>query len=194
MLGSATPVLGWLYAWAPPFRLFRICERYVFLVQVAVSVLAAHGVEALSEVRPLRPAIPSATSLALPMLAVALVVVVAARHAAAAPRLAEDMHWLLLGGGATLLLAVAIAVRPASSAALGAAMALVVAVDLGVMARRAGVLHPGTFDARSSVVSDAWVTRMQSEGDTVASTTSSGSGGAPDRGWACATSGATSSP
>ncbi len=58
MFGSATPLLGWLYACAPPFRLFRICVRYVFLVQVAVSVLAAHGLEALSELRSLRRAPP----------------------------------------------------------------------------------------------------------------------------------------
>ena len=34
------------------------------------------------------------------------------------------------------------------------------------MAQRAGVSHSGRFDARSTVVSDAWVARMQSEGDT----------------------------
>jgi hypothetical protein len=165
MLGSATPVLGWLYVWAPPFRLFRICARYVFLVQLAVSILAAHGVDALSELRGPRFTVPFATSLALPLLAIGGIVIVAAQHAAAAPKLAEDMHWLLLGGGATLLLAVAVALRPAASAALGAAIALVIAVDLGVMARRAGVVHPGRFDARSTLVSDAWLTRLQSEGD-----------------------------
>ena len=166
MLGSATPVLGWLYVWAPPFRLFRICERYVFLVQLAVSVLAAQGVEALSELRAPRFTILFVTSLALPLLAIAGIVIVAARHAAAAPNLAEDMRWLLLGGGATLVLAAAIAVRPAASAALGAAMTLVLAVDVGVMARRANVVHPGSFDARSALVSDAWLTRLQSEADT----------------------------
>jgi hypothetical protein len=57
MFGSATPLLGWLYAWAPPFRLFRICVRYAFLVQVAVSVLAAHGLDALSELGE-RPWVP----------------------------------------------------------------------------------------------------------------------------------------
>ena len=71
MLGSATPLLGWLYAWAPPFRLFRICVRYVFLVQVAVSVLAAHGFEALAELR--APALDAGLrgELALPLAAAA---------------------------------------------------------------------------------------------------------------------------
>jgi hypothetical protein len=47
MMGSGTPLLRLLYAWVPPFRLFRMCSRYVFLVHVAVAVLAAHGIGAL---------------------------------------------------------------------------------------------------------------------------------------------------
>jgi hypothetical protein len=181
MLGSATPLLGWLYVCAPPFRLFRICERYVFLVQLAVSVLAAFGVDALSTLRPSRapglprgpvtvsgkrPALALALSLALPLAAVATLVGVAAQHAAAAPRLADDLRWLLLGGGVTLALAVVVAVQPGWAAAVGALMATAVAVDLGVMAQRAPVFHGGRFDPSSTVVSDAWVARMQAEGDT----------------------------
>ena len=41
-----------------------------------------------------------------------------------------------------------------------------VAVDLGVMAHRAGVFRAGRFDATSTLVSDAWVTKMQAESDT----------------------------
>jgi hypothetical protein len=47
MMGSGTPLLRLLYTLLPPFRLFRICARYVFLVHVAVAVLAAHGIGAL---------------------------------------------------------------------------------------------------------------------------------------------------
>ena len=106
MLGNATPVLRWLYEWAPPFRLFRICSRYVFLVEVAVSILAAQGFAAL-----------------------------------VAP------------------------VRRDRSALIGIAVAIGVAIDLGSMAQRAGVVEEGPFDARWSLVSDAWVTRMQADAD-----------------------------
>ncbi|HTB73486.1 MAG TPA: YfhO family protein [Polyangiaceae bacterium] len=166
MLGSATPVLGWMYTAAPPFRLFRICVRYVFLLQVAVAVLAAHGLEALPELRPRRFTSAFAASLALPLTFVGAIVLVAALHTAAAPRLADDMNWLLLGGGVTLVLAVAAALRPASFPAVGAVLALLVAVDLGVTSHRASVARAGRFDPTSTLVSDQWVARMQSDGDT----------------------------
>jgi hypothetical protein len=165
MLGSATPLLGWLYAAAPPFRLFRICVRYVFLLQVAVAVLAAHGVDALPHLRPARFTPAFAASLAVPLLAVGVLVLIAGLHTAASPRLADDMNWLLLGGGATLALALAMVVRPASSPAIGALLALVVAVDLGVTSHRASVSRAGRFDATSTVVSDDWVAGMQNDGD-----------------------------
>ena len=74
---------------------------------------------------------------------------------------------MLFGGGATLLLVAVVAVRPAAFTMTSAGPdAIVIAVDLGVTAHRAGVLHAGRFDPSSRLVSDAWVARMQSEGDT----------------------------
>jgi Bacterial membrane protein YfhO len=166
MLGSETPVLGWMYAVAPPFRLFRICVRYAFLLQVAVAVLAAHGLDALPELRPPRFTPAFVASLALPLAAACAIVVVAAKHTAAAPRLADDMNWLLLGGGVTLALALVVALRPALFPAIGVVLALVVAVDLGVTSHSASVTRAGRFDAASTLVSDAWVKRMQDDGDT----------------------------
>ena len=175
MFGAATPVLGWFYDAVPPCRLFRICVRYVFLIQVSVSVLAAHGFAALSEIRPpalrrpsrtLRGRVLLAASLALPLAVTLALVVEAIRRAAGAPRLTEDLHWLLLGGAVTIGIAIVTALRPRFAPALGAVMALVVAVDLGAMAHRAGVQHQGRFDARSTVVSGEWVARMQAEADT----------------------------
>ncbi len=166
MLGSETPLLGWLYRWAPPFRLFRICVRYVLLVQVSVSVLAAHGFEALREVRASRWTRVFAASLGLPLVLAIVLAIVAGTHVAAAPRLAGDLRWMLLGAGITLLLAVVVAVRPALTMPLGALMATAIAVDLGVTAQRAGVLHAGRFDPSSRLVSDAWVARMGAEANT----------------------------
>jgi hypothetical protein len=164
MLGSATPVLGWLYDTAPPFRLFRICVRYVFLVQLAVAVLAARGLDALSEAREPRSPIAVARGLALPLGAIAVVVAVAAQHAAAAPKLAEGMRWMLLGACVTLGLALAVAARPALAPRIGPLVALVVAVDLGVTSHAASVTHAGRFDAASTLVSDDWVARIRADG------------------------------
>jgi hypothetical protein len=166
MLGSATPLLGWLYEWAPPFRLFRICVRYMFLAQVAVSILAAYGFDALSDLRGARPTPAFVASLAAPLAATLALTVIAGIHATANPKLAPDLHWMFLVGGVTLALAALLAFRPALAPMLGALMAATLAVDLGVTARRAGVLHAGRFDASSTLVSDAWIARMQSETDT----------------------------
>ncbi len=165
MFGAATPVLHWFYDAVPPCRLFRICVRYVFLIQVAVSVLAAHGFAALSELRAPQRRVFFAASLGLPLAAGSVLVVAAMLRASDAPKLTEDLHWLLLGAAMTSAIALVTALWPRLSPSLGVAMTLVVAIDLGTMAHRAGVQHPGRFDAGSTVVSDEWVTPMKAEAD-----------------------------
>jgi hypothetical protein len=162
MLGAETPLLKLLYDSAPPFRLFRICNRYVFLVQVAVAVLAAQGFAALSELRDPGRRLAWARKLAAPIGAMAAVLVVALPRLRA-PNLHDEVRSMVVAGAITLVLVVAAAARPRLAPWLAAPMALVVAVDLGAATQRAGVLHEGRFDPRSSVVPDEWVRRMQNQ-------------------------------
>ena len=164
MLGGETPLLKFLYDSAPPFRLFRICSRYVFLVQMAVAVLAAQGFAALSDLRDRGRKLAWAKKLAGPVLTIGAVLVVALPRLTA-PSLRDDTRAMILGGAVTLLVVVAAALRPRLAPALGATLALFIAVDLAATAQRAGVLKPGRFDPRSSFVSDEWIRRMQSEVD-----------------------------
>jgi hypothetical protein len=163
MLGGQTPVLQWLYDTAPPFRLFRICSRYVFLVQAAVAVLAAHGFAALSELRDPGRKFAWAKKLAAPVGATAGLVLVAVPHVTRAPDLRDDARSMLVCGAVTLVVVIAVALGPRLAPALGAILALVVGADFALVAQRAGVLHAGRFDAGSTTVSDEWVARMQAE-------------------------------
>jgi hypothetical protein len=164
MLGGETPLLQLLFDTAPPFRLFRICSRYVFLVQVSAAVLAARGFEALSRLRDPGRKLAWARKLAAPLAAVAVLVAFAWPRLKA-PSSHDEARSLVLGGVVTLAFVLGATLRPRVAPALGAMMAFVVATDLGDATQRAGVLHEGRFDPRSSYVSSEWVQRFQAEVD-----------------------------
>jgi hypothetical protein len=166
MVGPATPVLHWLYDYAAPFRLFRICVRYVFLVQVSVAMLAAYGFDAASRLRAPEPRVARAIGVALPLLAAAVVLAVTPLHPwRAVAELPDDLRWGWLGAGVTALLVAAAAWRPRFALAAGATTALIAALDLGSAAYRAGTLHPGRFDPATPGVSAEWVSRLDRDVD-----------------------------
>ncbi len=168
MLGRATPLLHFLYDYAPPFRLFRICVRYVFVVQTAVAVLAAQGFEALPRLRtPDRAGLRAAAlAVGLPVVAAIGLLVLARVHPwRASPELADDVRDGWLAAGATVLLGALAVWRPRFAGAAGALVAALVAADLGAAASRAGTLRPGRFDPATPGVSAPWVARLQADTD-----------------------------
>lgn len=80
-LGQYTPVHGWLYRWVPGFDRLRAPGRFLFLVALCLSVLAAMGVDRLirERKRPLALIIVAAT-LAVLLAASALAILVSASH------------------------------------------------------------------------------------------------------------------
>ncbi|HEX3772341.1 MAG TPA: YfhO family protein [Polyangiaceae bacterium] len=164
MLGGDTPLLQFLFDHAPPFRLFRICSRYVFLVQAGAAVLAARGFEALAELKDPGRKRAWVGKLAAPI-AVMLVLVVMAWPRLQAPIMHEELRSLVLGGVVTLAFVLGATLRPRAASALAGIMAFVLAVDLGDATQRAGVLKPGHFDARSSTVSGEWLRRMRTDAE-----------------------------
>ena len=119
--GPHTPLLGFLVKHAPGFGLFRVPPRYTILADVALIVVAAHGVAALLDAPGRRR-----LGAALGCVAAVAIVVLAIRHFAA-PTASYGFSFLVLALAAGLVTALFFA--PRARGALVVALAALAYVD-----------------------------------------------------------------
>ncbi|MFH1436252.1 MAG: hypothetical protein ABIJ56_11095 [Pseudomonadota bacterium] len=150
-LGDRTHLFRVLYTVFPPFNLFRIANRYIYVVNFALPVLAAGGLAAVMDREVNCRRFLAAAAIFTGFFSLLAIFFQVAPQHVSNDTLLNDMWWLVIIASLTMAsLRIAIS-APGKKGVFAFCVVAILFIDLSTVGRRSGVLEDGRFRENTGI-------------------------------------------